>query len=121
MCADYKFQEKRRCGRWKIGGLVFIKKGDEEIRGFCEDVSFKGIRIIVFRDLDLSEIFELTLTFPERRPIKTICKVIWKKEISNNKLRAGLSFLKISDADKEEIFDYVLKTDPLQLSNSWWR
>ena len=122
MCAENEIPERRNCGRWKVeGGEAIIKREGQQLRGVCNDISFKGAGVTLSEEIEKGEMVEAVIILPGKFPIKIQCKVIWQKKVVKNKVKLGLFFLRISDRTKGEIFDYILKVDPDQLSSLWWK
>ncbi len=115
-------QERRRSIRWKVPFLSFIVRSHDLKEFTCpgNDISYLGMKVSSPVDFEFEEILEITLSLPQRKPIKVLGRKVWSK-VQRSHFDTGVEFRRIQDTDKEEIFEYVMSVDPQQVVSVWWK
>jgi len=93
----------------------------KKFSGIAKDVNMKGIRISLDKTLDVNSqsLICLYLFLPDKI-LNISAKVVWTKDNGNEK-EAGIYFINMPDIYKEDIFDYIFKYYPQELTRRWWQ
>ena len=71
-------------------------------------------------EMELAQSCDLTITIAdELEPINVGCALAWQKKVDKD-TELGLYFTRITDKDKERIFNYVFEHFPQQVVKQWW-
>lgn len=112
-------QERRKYPRLNYNVAVAWKKvderdkGSEETQNVTKNISGGGICLAVDSSVKLKDMLELKLTLPTQ---KTVCSkgvVRWLEDFGvegekgESRREAGIEFVNINDADREEIKKFV--------------
>lgn len=113
--------DQRICPRWNIGlrGLAILHCENLIIECRVIDINFKGLRILLNRELKDS-IVDLTVILPNELIFTFQANVAWHGQSDNLNLY-GLTFHKISDEDKEKIYQFVQKSFRQELNKHIWQ
>lgn len=120
--------EKRRCMRWHLSGVIQVKDADkleEETEAKARNISSGGVCFLSKKRYSPESELELIIELPdEQRFLCSKGKVTWQKdEIVDTQERyveTGVSFDLIRDTDKERIFSYAHKFCADELNKKWW-
>lgn len=112
---------RRRFARWQIDRQVKVKLEGAEIFTDCtvKDISFKGLMVSLAMKLHLDTFLKLTLALAEELIMELEVWVAWHKNVDGHNLY-GFYFSRITDSDKEKIYQFVRKFYPQQLAKQWW-
>lgn len=115
-------QEHRRFVRWQIGRQAKIKLLGREACADCqvEDISYKGLKVSSAERLEKDKYINLTLLFGDEMALNVEAWVAWHKTVDGHNIY-GLYFNRISDPDKEKIYQFIRKNCPNQMSRQWWQ
>ena len=113
-------QERRKLIRCQInrpGGLK-LKQAKEEL--FCQmkDISCKGVKIILSAKLPEDNAFRINLRFSEKCIFDVEVWIAWRKVV-NGINHYGLYFIKLGDADKNKIDNFINALYPNSLKQKW--
>jgi hypothetical protein len=92
MHATSVIQEKRREIRREVSERVELRGADEAFEGWTLNVSRGGVRVIVERELELGDVFEVTVGLAEARPLVRQGRVVWFQEEADGFI-AGIAFV----------------------------
>lgn len=115
-------QERRRFIRWQIARQAKVKLQGAENFANCQvkDINFKGVQISLGMKLPKDTFLKLCLALSDEFAINTEIWVVWHKSIIETNTY-GLYFSKISDADKEKIYQFIRSNFPEELNKQWWK
>jgi len=115
--------ERRKLIRFKAPFYIKYSLIDssQEFSSIAKDINMKGVRILLEKSLDLApeSFVSLYLLFPDKT-LNICARVIWSKEYEDRK-EAGIYFINMPDIYKEDIFDYIFKYYPQELTRRWWQ
>lgn len=78
-----------------IHGEMEARKKHE---GWCQDISNKGMELVVSEPLHASDEIKLLLYLEgEPKPMTVFCRVVWCETLKENRYSVGLEFRKVSD------------------------
>lgn len=114
--------EQRQVGRWEIGRQVKVKLAGAYAfaPSYIKDLNFKGVQIALKIKLPEAEPFKFSLNLSGDIILEVEATAAWHKVIEDYNVY-GLYFNKISDADKEKIFQFLLRDFPEQVGKKWWQ
>lgn len=73
-----------------------------------EDISSEGVRVIINKPLQSSDVLELTLQIPGiAKDIKAQAQVVWQREITFNLFDTGIRFTGMKDEDNKTLVDFI--------------
>lgn len=117
-----KAEERRRSARFKTPFCIECKHPDYEqtFSGAIKDVSMTGACVLVDTQSDLpaDKPTLLSLIFPDTT-LNIQSKVVWQKKVSD-KNKVGLTFTKMPDSFKNDIYESVFKYHRDQVTSRWW-
>jgi len=100
---------------------IIPNKLNSEILAVAKDISLGGLKIILDKSLDIScgDIFDVCLLFPDRS-VFVSGKVVWVKDYIDRK-EIGFCFSNLRDSYKEDIYNYIFKYYPKEITKKWWQ
>ena len=113
-------EERRRFVR--LSTLVKVEyavigKSSEELSSSTKNISLGGICLFLDDMVDMGTILELKMFIAqESLPINAMGKVVWIEEFGlgeedkRKHIEAGIEFIRISDADRERLSQYIFKS-----------
>lgn len=116
-------RDLRRFTRWQIDKPAKIRLEGRETFINCsiKDISLKGMRIGLGAKLPRDAFLDLSLILSDEFILDKIeAWVVWQRSVSGLNFY-GLYFSKISDGNKEKIYQFVRHYVPSQLTQQWWR
>ncbi len=113
--------EQRGAGRWEIGRQAKIKLAGAYAFAVChiKDLSFKGVQITLRIKLAQDTPFNFSLSLAEDLILDIEGWVAWEKTIDGYHLY-GLNFTKITDKDKDKIYQFIHRDFSRQVQSKWW-
>lgn len=109
----------------RFNAPLYLKvSAPSEAEGFsaiAKDISMGGVKMV----LDTShwvareDIFSLFLLLPDKT-LPVTGKVVWVKDYGDRK-EAGISFINIPPAYKEDIYNYIFKYHRTEMTQKWWQ
>lgn len=114
--------ERRRVFRWQVARQVKIKLEGAEKYVDCiiNNLNLKGIQLALSLKLPKDEFFKFSLLLSESFILNIEAWVSWHKTIENQNLY-GLYFTKITDADREKIYQFLRRDFPRQMDQRIWQ
>ncbi len=114
--------DRRGCCRWCVNKQVKIKLPGAENFALCQlkDINFKGTQISLGLKLPKDTFLALHVILPDENALQIEAWIVWHRTIDSRNIY-GLYFSRISDADKEKLYQLVRKSCPEQLSKQWWQ
>ena len=115
-------EERRQVMRWqsnKEAGLTF-EGGISPIPCTVEDISSRGMRVSLKRELLPEAFSSFRLALSEDFEFNAGCRVAWQ-DTAYEKNIYGLSFNKIEGPVRTRINEYVKNNFPGELARQWWR
>jgi hypothetical protein len=92
MHATSVIQEKRREIRREVSERVELKGSAGAFEGWTLNVSRGGVRVIVERELELGDVFEVTVGLAQSSPLVRQGRVVWFQEEADGFI-AGIAFV----------------------------
>jgi PilZ domain len=92
MHATSVIQEKRREIRREVSERVELKGSEGAFEGWTLNVSRGGVRVIVERELELGDLFEVTVGLAQSSPLVRQGRVVWFQEEADGFI-AGIAFV----------------------------
>jgi len=113
---------KRQVARWQINWLAKIKLCSEEKILSCKilDISFKGIKLVLTDKLPRDNLLKVNIFLSEEFVLDLELWRVWHKTIDGHYLY-GFYFVRIKEADKEKIYQFMSKYCPQTISRHWWQ
>lgn len=115
-------QNKRQIARWQIEQQALVcPEAGLGLNYACQinDISFKGLKIILREDLRPDTYLTLSVRLSEDFTFTAQAWVVWQKKLGENNIY-GLYFSKIKDVDREKIYQFMLRFFPHLIYNKWW-
>jgi hypothetical protein len=113
---------RRRFARWKVNlpAKVRLAGAEKFINCLLDDISMMGVKIIMPIKLPDEKFVKLTLALSDAFVLNIEAWIGWCK-IAEGANTYGLYFTRISDSDKEKIYQYVKSTNSAELERAWWQ
>lgn len=113
--------DRRGTCRWRVNKQAKIKLPGAENFALCQlkDVNFKGTQISLGLKLPKDTFLALSIVLSEDYAVELEAWIAWHKTVEGCNIY-GLYFSRISDGDKEKLYQFVRKNCPQQLSKQWW-
>lgn len=104
-------EQKRLFFRIKVTWPVTLETARGLVEGKTRDISAGGAHIRCTKHLHLNEPVHMTITVPDREPLKVAATVIWsdRKDESNRPRVIGVKFTKISAPDRQYLEQVALE------------
>lgn len=101
-------RQYKRLNVYHMSTPIKIKTKNEEILvpGILLDISAGGVGLLMFKEIPLGSIVELSIGLNNLSTDIIKAKVVWVKA-SEKTYRLGLKFIEISKKDFENIFNFV--------------
>mgnify|MGYP001561131299 CR=1 FL=1 len=116
-------EEQRKNNRWQINQGAKINLLEEEpllLEGVINDITLKGAKITLKEKLPQKPALDLNINIAPGLLINNLkVTVAWRKE-SEELNTYGLFFNWIDDKKKQEIYDFVYKNSPQEITKHWW-
>jgi hypothetical protein len=114
--------DRRISHRWCVNKQAKIKLSGAESFALCQlkDINFKGTQVSLGLKLPKDTFLVLHVILPDENALEIEAWIVWHKTIDGCNIY-GLYFSRISDADKEKVYQFVRKSCPEQLSKQWWQ
>lgn len=113
--------ERRVTPRWQINqqAELTVENGVKPIPCVVEDISYRGMRICLKRNLfdDVFSNFRLALGAGFEFDLNA--SVAWRTQTDEQNIY-GLSFNRIEDSLKHRIWDHIKNNFPNLLAKHWW-
>ncbi|MCX5707236.1 MAG: PilZ domain-containing protein [Candidatus Omnitrophica bacterium] len=113
--------ERRSCVRWQINQEAELKLNDSIGVMPCtvDDISLKGIRISLRRNLFPEVLSRLNLALPNGPELRVEARVAWQdnSDLTNNVY--GMSFVDMKESNRKNIYDYVSSNFPQEVNRRW--
>ena len=116
-------EERRIGGRFKLDVATQCESVYLESKHIlkCQDLSFRGARLFVKRDLPLEADIGLSFDLPAcGDQFRAKGKVCWKKS-DKEYYDIGIHFSSVSESDKEKLYCYIFKRHKAELIKYWWQ
>jgi len=102
--------DRRIFERFDVDFSAGIKQPEVGVRGGgfvrCCDISASGLGLIAEEKLIPDTSLEIWIGIPDRHsPIRGLAKVVWSKQVQEDKWRAGLEFARIDFMGLRRIFE----------------
>ncbi len=113
-------QERRRFARWDVGAQAKVTPEGSDVTYTCHisDIGVKGIQLACAIKLEKDTNVRLRIALSDASVLQTEGWVAWQRVVGTVILY-GIYFSKISDADKETIFQYLKKNFPQEITRQW--
>jgi hypothetical protein len=113
---------RRRFARWKVGLPAKIKLSGAEkfINCHIDDISMMGVKISMPLKLSEDKFIKLTIALSDAFVLNIETWVGWRKSVDGVNVY-GLYFTRISDTDKEKIYQYIKSNRSEELEKAWWQ
>lgn len=113
--------ERRRFIRWQIDRQAKVKlpSQDSDIDCHIQDISYKGAKICLTSQLEKDTYIALTIALSGDCILKLEVWVAWHKTLDGHNVY-GVYFSKISDGDKEKIYQFIRGNFPKEINKQWW-
>lgn len=114
--------EQRRLGRWEVNRRAELKLYGAYVFVNCHlrDLNFKGAQVALKIKLPQGAPFKLHLELADDIVLDLEIYIIWHKTIDDINIY-GVYFNRISDADKEKIYNFVRRDFSAQVDQKWWQ
>lgn len=114
--------ELRRFVRWKISKGLKMKLEGAETCANCtvNDISFGGCSVSSQLKLPLDTYAKLTIVLSDDSAINIEAWVAWHRTTAGFN-SYGVYFSRISDADKETLYQFIRQNYPKLMYNQWWQ
>jgi hypothetical protein len=114
--------DRRGTRRWCVNKQAKIKLPGAESFALCQlkDINFKGTQISLGLKLPKDTFLVLHVILPDENALEIEAWIVWHRTIDGCNIY-GLYFSRISDKDKEKVYQFVRKSCPEQLSKQWWQ
>jgi hypothetical protein len=112
---------RRRFNRWQINYPAKLQlEGKEYIHCQVMDMSLKGAKIILPLKLPEDSFINFTLAFSGEFLFTIEAWIAWQRHLELQYIY-GLYFTKISDKDKEGIFQFMRRNFAAQMNRAWFK
>ena len=104
--------DRRMFDRFEVDFSVELKQPDGQKRAYaqCCDVSAGGVGLYTEAELMPQAKLELWLGIPDGHPpFRGLARVVWSKQVQEEKWRSGLTFEEVDFMDIRRIFDNLAK------------
>ena len=117
---EYKIQ--RKFTRWDLNHEVALKLAGAQVTTSCRvhNISFKGIEFALDQQLEADKPNKLQLFFSDGASISLEAWVMWHRAVDGLNVY-GLYFTRISDADKERLYEFVVRYCREQVRDNMYR
>lgn len=114
--------DRRNCIRWQINWQAQVRFPEKETLTKCyiKDINFKGMRILLDGKLKKDTFVNLTLALSSELAFDIEAWVVWQGTLEGMN-SYGLFFTKVSDVDKERLYQFISKNFRAQISKQWWQ
>jgi len=112
----------RRAGRWEVNRQAKMKLSGAYAFVDCnlKNLGFRGMQIVTRAKLPAQGLlFQFSLSLASDIVLSIEGKVVWQQVINGYSIY-GVYFNKISDKDKEKIYQFVHRDFSQQVQNTWW-
>lgn len=114
--------ERRNLPRWQVDREAKVWMPQTQEFGICviEDINLKGMCASFFKRLPQEQPLKLSLILEDNFDFMKIEALVpWSKE-EQGRYVYGLSFSKITDMDKERVYQYISSHCSKQFKDKWW-
>lgn len=113
--------QHQRTNRWQVKwqAKIRIEGSASPVDCFIEDINFKGFKIDLGFKLPALTAFRVWLAFTQDCFIEAEVWVAWSKRFGGM-YQHGVFFNKISDADKDKIYQFIRKYHPGEMTRVWF-
>ncbi|MEI6438366.1 MAG: PilZ domain-containing protein [Candidatus Omnitrophota bacterium] len=113
--------DRRQVPRWQIRktASVAIDGSPGTARCCVEDINLKGMCLSLPQRLPQGRDIKMALNFDDDLVMDVAVTVPWVRELPG-RYAHGLSFTRILDRDRENIYKYVNDRFPQLLREGWW-
>lgn len=114
--------ERRIAPRWPINqeAAVTFENGVRAIPCIVEDISYRGMRVSLRRNLFEDVFSNFKLALGAEFEINAGAYVAWRNQ-SDDINTYGLSFSRIDDSMKLRLWDYIKNNFPHLVTKHWWK
>ncbi|MCU0665674.1 MAG: PilZ domain-containing protein [Candidatus Omnitrophica bacterium] len=116
-------QEGRQLTRWQIKRNIKIKLDNTApsvYEGVLKDLNLKGMQVVLDARLPYQRLFKMQLSLSDDIILNVDAWIIWHRLIDGENTY-GVYFTKISDQDKEKIYQFLRADFPQQVDRKWWK
>ncbi len=116
-------QDRRGIPRWQIRQKVPVRLKDSGLWDDCclEDMNLKGMCISLPQQLPQEAgVLRINIGLKSDFNLDVEARLCWEREV-NGRYLYGMSFSKIMDEDKEEIYQYLSNHCLEQFKGRWWQ
>ena len=114
--------ERRVKPRWQINqrAELTVEDGVRSIPCLVEDISTRGMRISLNRELFPEAFSSFNLTLRQDFGFSVGAQVAWHDKAYERSIY-GLSFNRIEESVQDEISEYIKDNFPEELVKQWWK
>ncbi|MBF0122001.1 MAG: PilZ domain-containing protein [Candidatus Omnitrophica bacterium] len=114
-------EERRQTHRWRVMRDAKLQTDeDDRVVDCCvRDINFKGMQIAMSEKLPQQASYKMDLLIDQVLNLAVEAVVPWHRQEEGQHVY-GLSFRRIADEDKTQIYQYVSSHFPHQLREQWW-
>ncbi|MDO8662091.1 MAG: PilZ domain-containing protein [Candidatus Omnitrophota bacterium] len=114
-------EEQRCAARWKINqeADLCVDEGIKSIPCVVEDISSRGMRVSLGKDLFPDVFANFNLTLSDDFTFNAGAQVAWAEKIYEKNVY-GLSFSRIEESTKNRICRYVQDNFPTEMTKQAW-
>lgn len=114
--------DRRQIPRWQIrqkmkirlkGALTFVDC-------YVHDINLKGMQVAFPMELPDETCVRMNMALTKDVNVETEAHIPWHRQDGKRHIY-GLSFSKIKDGDKDQIYEYVCFNSLDQLKDRWWQ
>lgn len=111
----------RSCARWQVAKPIKLKLDGKDDFKDClvKDINFKGMQVLLKEKLPLDSYLRILIVLTESYVLNIEAWIAWHKA-ENEKNIYGIYFSKITDSDRQKIYQFISKDFPEELSRKWW-
>lgn len=121
MGCSMEYKIRRKFIRWDLKHEVNLKIGAGEPTS-CQvhNISLKGVEVTLARELAQDRSNKLQLYFDDGHPVSAEGWVMWHRRVDGLNVY-GLYFTRISDTDKEKLYEFVVRHCRQQVYDNMYR
>jgi c-di-GMP-binding flagellar brake protein YcgR len=114
--------EKRKFVRFNASFLFRINSGSSSLpAGFVTDISMGGLKVVfdAASGFKVGQIISFCLLLPNQT-FELAGQIMWSSQ-RESKEELGISFIRLPDSYKEDIYNHISKYHRSQLTEKWWQ
>jgi c-di-GMP-binding flagellar brake protein YcgR len=121
-------EDKRQYIRWNVSLPAKYKIDGQEKECFCQikDMGNGGICISCMDKIDPNQVLHITINMPQEvGSVNATGRAVWQRESQDVQeegkgFPTGIKFITLSYADRDRIFNYILRFKRQELVRRWW-